>query len=180
MSSPRIVSRWWSAAAVLTAVALAAPSAAHADLPDVEAGILGGTGVGSKADGSPYKIVLGAEAALIVASVYVGVRYLHTWSELPDVCTTDCQRVGDLNSLGVDLGYDLELWLLHLSPRLGIGWTADTGADDTVRNAYLDPGAAAAIEVGWFLVGIDVRYRVVIGASEGNSGIALGKIGLRI
>ena len=168
-----------SAALLTAALFITLPNSASADLPDLELGVLGGTGIGSSSDdGSPYRIILGAEAAVIVSNYVVGARYLRTWAEVPEACV-DCERIGDLTSLGLDLGYEWELAMLHLGPRLGVGWMWDSGADDAVKDIYLDPGAALDVQIALFVVGVDVRYRVVPSQSSANSGIALAKLGLR-
>jgi len=66
---------------------------------------------------------------------------------------------------------------LHIGPRLGIGQVREH--DDGLRAPYLEPGAVAEVEVGWFVVGADVRYRVAIKDNVASGLLVFGKLGLR-
>jgi hypothetical protein len=85
--------------------------------------------------------------------------------------------VDDLRTLGVDLGYEWELAMLHLGPRLGVGYVNER--HDGLQATYFEPGAVGEVELGIFLVGADVRYRFVINDTIANGLLVYARLGLR-
>jgi len=84
----------------------------------------------------------------------------------------------NLVSLGGDAGYEWTfLSLLHLSPRVGLGQLRTRDAD--VKQLYVEPTVVLDVQVGWFVVGADVRYRVGTRYSDASGLLANARIGWR-
>lgn len=141
---------------------------------DVELTGLLGTGVDTgNAPNNPYALQIGGAAELIVSGYVLGfraTRSIGTDSDNP-------RNVDDLRTLGADLGYEWELALLHIGPRFGVGQVRER--NDGLRAPYIEPGAVAEIEIGLFVIGADLRYRVAIQDSSANGLLVYGKMGLR-
>jgi hypothetical protein len=156
----------------LTVILCAASSSAQAGV-DLELTGLLGSGVDTgNAPNNPYAFQIGGAAELIVSHYVLGfraTRSIGTDSDSP-------RNVDDLVTIGGDLGYEWELSLLHIGPRFGVGQIRER---DGFRGAYIEPGAVAEIEIGWFVVGADLRYRVAINNTNANGLLVYGKIGLR-
>jgi hypothetical protein len=141
---------------------------------DLELTALIGTGVDTgNAPNNPYALQLGGAAELIVSGYVLGARATHSFGTNSD----SGRNVDDLTTLGADLGYEWELSLLHIGPRFGVGQLRER--NDGLRAPYIEPGAVAEIEIGWFVVGADIRYRVAINDTIANGFLAYAKIGLR-
>ncbi len=158
-----------------TVVALCGVSeTARADF-DLEFTGLIGSGVDTgNADNNPYALQIGGAAEVIVNGYVLGARATRSFG----TNSSEGRNVNDLRAIGADLGYEWEFALLHIGPRLGIGQVRERG-DGGFSAPYLEPGAVAEIEVGWFVVGADLRYRFAINDSVANGFLAYGKAGLR-
>ncbi|MFT3926115.1 MAG: hypothetical protein QM778_26460 [Myxococcales bacterium] len=164
---------FWALVVALCAASVFAPQAARADI-DLEFTALVGSGVDTgNASNNPYALQLGGAAELIISGWVFGVRATRSFG----TNSGGSDHVNDLRSIGGDLGYEWELWLLHIGPRLGVGQVSEHNGD--LKAPYLDPGLVAEIEVGWFVVGADARYRVAIKDTVANGFLVYGKIGLR-
>lgn len=156
--------------ALLVAVGLSEP--ARADF-DVEGTLLLGTGVDTGHDnGNVYALQVGGQLELIINGFVLGGRATRAFS------TSDGPKALDLRAIGGDLGYEWEIALLHIGPRLGMGQIR-TLRKDEFSSFYIEPGAVVEVEIGWFAVGGDVRYRVVTGDMDRNGLLVYGKIGFR-
>jgi len=155
-------------------LALCAVSArARADV-DLEVAALVGTGVDTgNAPNNPYALQIGAAAELIVSGYVLGARATRSFGTNSD----SGRAVNDLRTLGADVGYEWELALLHIGPRLGVGQISER--NNGFKAPYLEPGAVAEVELGWFVAGVDVRYRVAINNTVANGLLVFGKLGLR-
>jgi hypothetical protein len=157
---------------------------AQADV-DIEGVLLLGTGVDTgDANNNPYALQFGGAAELTVAGYVIGVRATRSVAtggdSLPIANDSQNNRspyVKDLRAFGVDLGIDWELAILHLSPRLGIGHLSEKDGDRVA--AYVEPGGVAEVELGWFVAGVDLRYRFAIKESDANGFLAYARAGLR-
>jgi hypothetical protein len=156
---------------------LAAPARADVDLA-LGALIGSGTSTGD-GDHNLYALQYGGFVELIVGGYVMGFRALRARATGPyptspgsDVLINDHVR-----AWGGDLGYEWELLMLHLGPRLGIGRVTMDALD--LDALYLDPGGVAEIELGPFLGGVDIRYRVAIGEPELSGLLAYARLGLR-
>ena len=157
---------------------LAVPARADTD---IAGGLLIGSGVDTgDGENNPYQLQIGGFVEVIASDFVLGFRATRTrGSDVGDPCDplgSHCY-VNDLRSIGGDLGFEWDLLLLHLSPRLGIGSVSEV---DSGRKAlYLDPGGVLDVEVGPFMAGVDVRYRFAVDESDLNGLMVLARIGLR-
>jgi hypothetical protein len=157
----------------LVVAVCAVSTSARADV-DLEIAGLIGTGVDTgNAPNNPYALQVGATAELILWGYVVGARATRSFGTDSD----SGRAVNDLRTLGADLGYEWELSLLHIGPRLGIGQISERNGG--FKAPYLEPGAVAEVEIGWFAAGVDVRYRVAINNTVANGFLVFGKLGLR-
>jgi opacity protein-like surface antigen len=170
-------------ASMLTALAATAQTA-NAQI-DVEGVLMVGTGINTSDEDSsshdpvnnnPYALQFGGAAELTLAGWVVGVRGTRSLAT-NDKCDTTCANVKDLRTVGIDLGWDYELLLLHLSPRVGLGYINEKGGDRVA--GYVEPGGVLEAEVGIFVAGIDVRYRFAMGEKELNGLLGYARLGLR-
>jgi hypothetical protein len=145
---------------------------ARADI-DLEGTMLVGSGVDTgDQKGNIYALQLGGQVELIINGFVGGFRVTRA------ISFTEQPSALDLRGIGGDLGYEWELSLLHIGPRLGLGYLS-TLRKDEFKSFYLEPGGVAEIEIGWFVVGADVRYRVAVEDKNRNGLLVYGKIGLR-
>jgi hypothetical protein len=159
-----------AALALVLAVGFSVP--ARADI-DLEGTLLVGSGFETGGDpGNSYAFQIGGQAELIINGFVGGFRATRA------ISFRDSPAALDLRSIGGDLGYEWELAFFHIGPRVGLGYVS-TLRKDTFKSFYVEPGAVAEIELGWFVIGVDVRYRVVTGDMDRNGLLAYGKIGLR-
>jgi hypothetical protein len=169
-----------SLVAALALCTLAVPARADTD---IAGGLLIGSGVDTgDGENNPYQLQIGGFVEVIANHYVLGFRATRTRGSnvdhACDVTGNDCNvYVDDLRSIGGDLGFEWDLLLLHLSPRLGIGSVSEV---DSGRKAlYLDPGGVLDLEVGPFMAGVDVRYRFAVDESDLNGLMVLARIGLR-
>jgi hypothetical protein len=156
--------------ALLLALGFGKP--ARADF-DIEGTLLVGSGADMKQDnGNVYALQVGGALELIINGIVVGGRATRAFS------SSDQPTALDLRAIGGDLGYEWELWLLHIGPRVGLGYIS-TRRKDEFSSFYVEPGVVAEIEIGWFVAGADARYRVVTEDMDRNGFLVYGKIGLR-
>lgn len=159
-------------------VAVSAPSAdARADV-DVEVAALIGTGVETdSAPNNPYALQLGAVGELTLGNLVLGVR--GTRSKGTNSDCTGCRDVKDIRTIGGDVGYAWKIAMLHIGPRLGLGYIKERDGDRV--GGYLEPGAVAEAQIALFVVGADLRYRVALGKDTDNLNGFLGylRLGLR-
>jgi hypothetical protein len=167
---------------LLTCLGLAAVALpARADT-DLAGAILIGSGVDTgDSENNPYQLQFGGAVELIVNGYVFGFRGIRTLGEnIDERCEASgrCDlAVNDLRSMGGDLGYEWEVLVLHIGPRLGIGRVREV--DVGFKAPYLDPGGVAEVELGPFLAGVDVRYRFALGEPALSGLLAYAKIGLR-
>jgi hypothetical protein len=159
-----------AALALLFAVGFSSP--ARADI-DLEGTLLVGSGVDTgHQKGNTYALQIGGQVELIINGFVGGFRATRA------ISFRDGPAALDLRSIGGDLGYEWEIAFLHIGPRVGLGYVS-TLRKNEFESFYVEPGAVAEIEVGWFVVGADVRYRVVTADMDRNGLLVYGKIGLR-
>ena len=84
----------------------------------------------------------------------------------------------DLRTFGGDIGYEWEIAMLHIGPRLGLGYLSTIKRKE-FESFYFEPGVVAEVEIGWFVVGGDLRYRIVTERMNMNGVLLYGKIGFR-
>jgi hypothetical protein len=157
---------------VVTALlVLGASASARADI-DIEGTFLLGTGVdtGSQPH-NPYALQIGGAAELIISGWVAGFRGTRA------VSSGDVPKELDLRTVGGDVGFEWELALLHLGPRFGVGRISTKNGD--WHSVYLEPGAVAEVEIGWFVAGADLRYRIVTEDKDANGLLLYAKVGLR-
>lgn len=158
----------------LAAVGLVAGVSANAKALDVdiEGVALIGTGVDTgDQPGNPYGFQIGGAAELTINGFVGGIRATRA------VDLDDDEYKLDLRSFGGDLGFDWEFALLHVSPRLGLGHVSALHGD--FKSFYLEPGGVVEVEVGWFVAGVDIRYRIVTDETDMNGLLAYARLGLR-
>lgn len=155
----------------MAAAALGFSAPARADI-DLEGTFLIGSGVdtGDNPD-NPYALQIGGAAELILNGWVAGIRATRA------VGSGDTPARLDLRTFGADLGWEWEIALLHIGPRLGLGRVSTRNED--FHEFYLEPGGVAEVEVGWFVAGADIRYRVVPDWKDANGLLAYAKLGLR-
>jgi hypothetical protein len=165
-------------ASLLTCLALVAVAVpARASDTDLAGGLLVGSGVDTgDSENNPYQLQFGGFVELIINGYVFGFRGLRT---IGSDCDDNrlCQHVNDLRSMGGDFGFEWDLLMLHIGPRIGIGRLRELDAG--VRAPYLDPGGVAEVELGPFLAGVDVRYRFALGEPGLDGLLAYAKLGLR-
>lgn len=153
-----------------TLLVVGASASARADV-DLEGTFLLGTGVDTGGQPhNPYALQIGGAAELIVSGWVLGFRGTRALS-------SDDEPELDLRTVGGDFGFEWELWLLHLGPRFGVGRVSTKNGD--WASVYLEPGAVAEFEIGWFVAGVDLRYRIVTEDNDANGLLAYAKLGLR-
>jgi hypothetical protein len=162
----------------LALLCLTRPARANS-VVDLEAVGLIGTGVDTgDADNNPYALQLGGAANVIVSGYVFGIRATRSIGTNGDCVGSDCRSVDDVRTLGADLGVDWELaGVLHLSPRFGVGQVRER--NDGLKAPYIEPGGVAEIELGIFVIGADLRYRVAIKDTVANGFLVHGLLGLR-
>ena len=150
---------------------------ARADL-DLAGGALLGTGVDTgDAENNPYALQLGGFGELVINNVVLGIRGTRSIASDDEDCTVRCRNVKGIRSFGGDVGFEWDILMLHLGPRLGFGYLNER--DGTRAAGYIEPGAVAEITLLLFAAGIDLRYRVAFGEPELNGFLAYARIGLR-
>lgn len=144
---------------------------ARADV-DLEGAFLIGSGVDTGHDPhNPYALQIGGAIELTVSGFVIGARGTRA------ISSGDVPAKFDLRTVGGDLGFDWEIALLHIGPRVGLGRISTRNAD--FASFYIEPGAVAEVEIGWFVVGGDLRYRVVTSDMDRNGLLVYAKAGLR-
>jgi hypothetical protein len=152
---------------------LSAP--ARADI-DLQGALLVGTGVAtSEIDNNPYALQLGGVAELNIDNFVIGFR--GTRSVSSNDCDAPCRNVNDLRSLGGDVGYEWDLSILHLGPRVGFGQLKEKDGD--IAGGYVEPGGVADVQIAIFTAGVDLRYRFAVKESDLNAFLAYARFGLR-
>jgi hypothetical protein len=150
---------------------LGASASARADI-DVEGTLLIGSGVDTgDRPHNIYALQVGGAAELIVSGWVAGFRATRA------VSSGDVDKQFDLRTIGGDLGFEWELAILHLGPRFGVGRVSTKNGD--WHSVYLEPGAVAEVEIGWFVAGADLRYRIVTENKDVNGLLVYAKVGLR-
>lgn len=161
-------------------VALALSNLARADV-GLGGGALIGTGIETgDADNNPYKLQLGAYGELTINNFLLGVRGTRSVKSDPDcrgASGGNCADVNDLRTIGGDVGYIWHLPLIHLGPRLGIGYLKEKDGERV--GAYFEPGASLDIHLLLFNVGVEARYRFVTSTPEANGFLAYLRLGLQ-
>jgi hypothetical protein len=165
--------------ALLVSLVSYAP-AARADI-DLSGVLLLGSGVDTgKANNNPYAFQFGGAAELTLMRWGVrarGTRSLGT-DKGAECNGSPCPPyVKDLRTFGADFGWDWEIAMLHISPRVGAGYINERSGDRVT--GYVEPGGVAEIELGWFVAGADVRYRFAIKEGDLNGVLAYARLGLR-
>jgi hypothetical protein len=166
-----------SLTALVALCAITLPARADTDLAG---GLLVGSGVDTgDGDNNPYQLQLGGWVELVVDDFILGFKGTRSLGSDADCSksSSSCHDVEDLRSLGGDLGYEWDLALLHIGPRLGMGTVREVHSGD--RAFYLDPGAVLDVELGPFLGGVDVRYRVAVNDSNFSGLLVFARLGLR-
>ncbi|MET0340356.1 MAG: hypothetical protein ABW252_05110 [Polyangiales bacterium] len=169
-----------TAALFVALLSFAAPASAEVDF---SVGALVGTGVDTgDADNNPYALQLGAFGELILDDFVIGVRGTRSIGSNGDCVGPNCRDVKDLRSFGGDVGFEWDLAMLHIGPRIGFGRLSERDSDDGESKrvaGYIEPGAVAEINLLMFLAGVDLRYRVAFKESDLNAFLAYARIGLR-
>lgn len=151
---------------------------ARADVAVEVAGLIG-TGVDTgDADNNPYALQLGALGELTLGNIVLGVRGTRSIASDEEDCTVECRNVKGIRSFGGDVGYSLNVLLLHLGPRLGFGYLNER--DGSRAAGYFEPGAVAEVAVALFVAGVDLRYRIAVKESDLSGFLAYLRLGLRI
>ena len=162
----------------LAALALSAP--ARADIGIGGGALIGtGTNIGGHAENNPYKLQVGGYGELDIGNILIGIRGTRSLGSDPARCSDRCRDVKDLRTFGGDLGYIWHLPVIHLGPRLGIGYLDEPDGRSRV-GAYFEPGFSLDAKLLLFNVGAEIRYRAVAGASDANGFIAYLRLGLRL
>jgi hypothetical protein len=146
-------------------------ASARADI-DIEGTFLVGSGVDTgNRPHNPYALQIGGAGELIISGWVLGVRATRA------VSSGDSPARLDFRTFGGDFGFEWELALLHIGPRFGAGRVSTK--DGEWHSAYLEPGAVAEVELGWFVAGADLRYRIVTDTRHANGLLLYAKLGLR-
>lgn len=160
-------------------VALALATPASADV-GIGGGFLIGSGVDTgDADNNPYKLQLGAYGELNINNFMLGVRGTRSVGSDPSCATSSggqCPDVNDLRTIGGDLGYIWHLPIIHVGPRLGIGYLKERDGERV--GAYFEPGGSLDVHLAVFNIGAEVRYRFVTNTPEANGFLAYLRLGL--
>ena len=120
---------------------------------------------------NPYAFQVGGELEMIINGFVVGGRVTRA------LTSGDVPRDLHLLAFGGDLGYEWELAIVHLGPRVAMGQIRQIDAN--WKSFYIEPGAVVDIELGWFLIGAELRYRFVTEDMDRSGIMALARIGLR-
>ena len=159
-------------AVVALALAVGFSHPARADI-DIAGSLLVGSGVDTgDSKGNTYAFQIGGQAELIIFGFVAGFRATRA------ISFRDGPAALDLRSLGGDLGWEWSLGPVHVGPRVGLGYVR-TLRKDTFESFYVEPGGVAEVQIAWFVVGGDVRYRVVTEDMDRNGLLIYGKLGLR-
>lgn len=156
--------------------AFVSTSAARADV-DLSGVLLLGTGVDTDAHNNPYRFQFGGAAELTVSGFVMGFRATRSVASNEDCGTAECAYVNDLRTIGGDLGFDWEVAMFHISPRLGLGYLNEKDGDRVA--GYFEPGGVVEAEIGWFVGGVDLRYRLAVKEKPANGFLAYARLGLR-
>lgn len=158
---------------------------AQAEL-DAEVSGLIGTGVATgDAENNPYGLQLGAAGELIIDDFVIGVRGTRSLgnddecgTELGSVAVESCPNVKDLRTIGGDVGFEWDVLLLHISPRVGFGYIKERDGERV--GGYMEPGGVLSVQLMLFTAGLDLRYRVAFGEKDLNGFLAYLRLGVRI
>jgi len=171
--------------ALVTGIFVAALAFAHSAPARADVGIGGGaligtgTRIGGDAENNPYRLQLGAYGELDIGNLLIGVRGTRSLGSDPENCVErKCRDVKDLRTIGGDLGYIWHLPIIHLGPRLGIGYLKERDGERV--GAYFEPGGSLDVKLLLFNIGAEIRYRIVAGASDANGFITYLRLGLRL
>jgi hypothetical protein len=170
------IQRAFASLSFVVALALAMPASADVGLGG---GALIGTGVDTgDANNNPYRLQIGGYGELDIGNLLIGVRGTRSVKSDPDCGGVErCRDVRDLRTIGGDLGYIWHLPLLHLGPRLGIGYLNEKDGDNV--GAYFEPGASLDVHLLLFNIGAEIRYRFVTGTDgDLNAFLAYLRLGL--
>ncbi|MDB4973765.1 MAG: hypothetical protein JWN48_2106 [Myxococcaceae bacterium] len=162
---------------LVSALALSVP--ARADI-GLGGGALIGTGVNlaGKADNNPYKLQVGGYGELDLGNFLVGVRGTRSLASNANCETKSCRDVRDMKTIGGDLGYIWHMPIVHIGPRLGIGYLKENDGERV--GAYFEPGGSLDLHLLMFNLGAEVRYRVVAGAHDVNGLLAYLRLGIHL
>jgi hypothetical protein len=157
--------------AAVAVLLLSVGSSARADI-DISAAALLGSGVDTgDLPHNLYAFQVGGTVELIISGFVLGARASRA------ITSGGVPREVQLRAFGGDLGYEWELSILHLGPRVGMGQVQQINGD--FKSLYIEPGAVAEVELGVFLLGGDVRYRFVTSDMDRAGLLVYGKLGLR-
>jgi hypothetical protein len=144
---------------------------ARADV-DIAGSVLIGSGVDTGGEPhNPYAFQIGGTVELIINGFVLGARASRA------ITSGDVPRDLHLRAFGGDLGWEWELAILHIGPRVGMGRISQI--DEKFASFYIEPGGVAEVELGIFVLGGDVRYRFVTSDMDRNGLLIYGKLGLR-
>ncbi len=163
------------AALLVTALGLSSTAAAS----DVDFAVVGliGTGVDTgDAPNNPYRLQLGAAGEVTISGFVIGLRGTRSLGSRTN-CSAPCAQVNDLRAIGGDFGFDWQLALLHLGPRLGVGRLKER--DGNIVSAYLEPGGVAEIELAIITLGAELRYRAALREPDASGLLVYFRGGVR-
>jgi hypothetical protein len=152
----------------------------------IEAGVLVGWGF------QPwYHLGAGLRVGANLSDIYVGGTAIYAFGQsLEDksrVAGFTFKDSGNFMLFGGEIGYNLALEGFLVRPILGIGvsLTPREACDPecqsaTGTHAYLAPGAALLYPIDPVFVGLDARYNVVLGLSDGSGAMISATGGIRL
>jgi hypothetical protein len=129
--------------AALVAVLITVPAAAHAQLGEIQAGIITGYGTADS-----YRGGAGVSIAMVPGRIaYAGLRYVYHWgsdSVIPGGSSSDLRISTDSRIIAADLGFQFPIGSAELVLGGSIG---ATGFHQT--QVRMDPGGTTATTAAW-------------------------------
>jgi hypothetical protein len=136
-----------------------------------------------------YHLAAGLRAGLDIGDIYAGGTVVYAFGQtLEDksrVAGFTFKDSGNYVLFGGEVGYNIRLDALSVRPFLGMG-AAVTPREkcdprcqsETGTHLYLAPGVVGLYPIDPVFVGLDVRYNVVLGLTDGSGAMASATAGL--
>ena len=137
-----------------------------------------------------FHLAAGMRGGVDIGDIYAGVSAVYafgqTLEDKSQVAGFTFKDSGNYVLFGGEVGYNVHVEPLSVRPFLGVGAsiTPRESCDprcqsDTGTHVYLAPGALALYPIDPVFVGLDVRYNVVLGLTDGSGAMTSATVGMQ-
>jgi hypothetical protein len=137
-----------------------------------------------------YHLAAGLRGGVDIGDVYAGASVVYafgqTLEDKSQVAGFTFKDSGNYVLFGGEVGYSVHVDPLFVRPFLGVGAavTPRESCDprcksDAGTHAYLAPGALVVYPIDPVFVGLDVRYNVVLGLTDGSGAMTSATVGMQ-